>query len=314
MPSIREQGIFVELEAVYGTAETLVGADALEVSNIQPNPAEDLRLLERDIIRSSLNPAKAIYAGSLFGFSFDVDLVGGGAPTAGTAPQALGDLLQACGMDETIVAVTSVTYTPSSDLATHGSVTIGYREGANYRVIAGCRGSVSIVATTGGFCKLTFNMKGKIDSETQTAAPTATFEAIDPEPFLNASFSIGTFAAPISQLTLDVANELALAPDPNDADGFGELRITSRKPQVSTDPEAEGISTKDWVALLRAGTSQAVVTGAIGATAGNKWALNIPLAYARGVGYGDREGLLTNTLEMGAEDTDGADDFSIQIT
>lgn len=312
MTSVREQGIFVELEASPGTPETLVGADALLVSNISANPVSDLRMIDRNVIVSSLNPKKSIYGGSLFELSFDVELAGSGS--AGTAPQALGDLLQACGMDETVVASTSVTYTPSSDLSSHATVTVGYREGANYRILKGARGTVSLNATTGEYARLSFTLKGRIDSESETAAPTPSFTAVDPEPFLDATFSVGGYAGVINALTFDVANTLAVAPNPNNPDGFGDIRITARGPNGTFDPEATAIGTKDWVGILRAGTSQAIQTGVIGDTAGNRWALSVPLAYFKNISYGDREELLTHSIEFACEDTDGADDFSLQLT
>jgi hypothetical protein len=312
MTSVKEQGIFVKLEAVYGTAETLVGADALLISNLSANPVADVRMIERDVIASSLNPKKAIYGGSLFELSFDVEIAGSG--TAGTPPQALGALLQACGMDETIVASTSVTYTPSSDLSSHAGVTIGFREGANYRIIKGARGNVSLNATTGEYGKLSFTMKGRIESETETSAPTPTFPTVDPYPFLGATFSVGGYAAVINALTFDVSNTIAVAPNPNNADGFGEIRITARRPNGTFDPEATAIGTKDWVGTLRNGTNQAIQTGVIGDTGGNQWALSIPYGYFRNISYGDREQLLTHSIEFAAADTDGSDDFSLQFT
>src|SRR5690349_14386461 len=105
--STREQALFAKLESTFGTFNTPVGADALQVMNLKPNPAENLRWVKREIISAFLNDAQGLYAGALFGFEFDVELKGSGA--AGTAPR-FGPLLQACGMTETIVPATSVAY------------------------------------------------------------------------------------------------------------------------------------------------------------------------------------------------------------
>jgi hypothetical protein len=105
-----------------------------------------------------------------------------------------------------------------------------------------------------------------------------------------------------------------MAPDPNATDGFGAIRVTSRNSQLTLDPEDQGISTKDWVGLLRAGTSQAVATGTVGSSAGNRFALSVPLAYERDVQFGDREELMITNITMGCEDTDGTNDFSLVFT
>lgn len=310
--STRLRTIFVEVEATPGTAETLVAADAIEVSNLQPNPVENIRLIERDLIKDTMGPRKALYAGSLFGFSFDVELAGSGA--AGTPPQALGDLLRACALSETIVASTSVTYAPTSDLDNHDSVTIGLREGPNYRIIDGCRGSVSFNIGAGQIPMLTFTMVGHIDSETQTAAPTPTFPGIIPPPFLSAAFSVGGFSCAIESLTMDLANTLSISPNPNAADGYAAVRVTDNNITGTINPEQEAIGTKDWIGILRASTNQAIQTGTIGSTAGNRWALNIGQAYFRNSGFGDREALLTNELEFGAAESAGDDQFSLVLT
>jgi hypothetical protein len=310
--SVREQAIYVEVEAVAGTAETLVGADVVQVSNLTMNPIEDIRMIEREIIRGSLNPEQAVYGGALISFQFDVELKGSG--TAGTAPR-LGDLLRACGMDETVVPATSVTYNPLSDLASHETVTIGYKEGGNYRIAKGCMGTFTVNAAAGEYGKITFNMKGKIHSESVAAAPTASFETTVPPAFLGATFTIDSFAAPIESISMDVANTVTAGVNPNNADGFADyVRITARNTTGSVNPEKELISDKDYIAMLRSGSSFVIGTGVIGGTAGNRWALSIDQAYFREASPGDREELMTWELGFGAADTDGTDDFALQFT
>jgi hypothetical protein len=309
--STREQAIFAKVEAVSGTAETLTGSHAVQVQGLQPNVAEDARMIEREIIRSSFNPEQAVYGGSLIGFQFDVELKGSG--TVDVAPR-YGALLRACGMAETITAATSVVYNPTSTIASIESCTIGYKEGGNYRIAKGCRGTFSIDLTAGKYGKIHFAMKGRISSEAVATAPTPSLETTVPKAFVGATFVIGAFAAPISALKLDISNNVVVSPNPNDAEGFGAIRIVARGTKGSVDPERELISTKDYVALFRAGTQQAIQTGTIGGTAGNKFALAIPKAYFRNPAAGDRDEILTFDIEFAAADTNGTDDFSLTLT
>jgi hypothetical protein len=310
--SVREQALFVRQETTFGTYLAPAGTDVVQVSALKPNPAENLRWIDREIIRGSLNPEQGVYGGALFGFEFDVELKGSGA--AGTAPR-YGRLLRACGLQETIVASTSVTYRPLSTLASHEGVSIGYRAGGVYRTVRGCRGTFSLTAGAGQTGKLSFKMVGHINSEADAAAPTPTFETTRPPPFLSAAFAVGGFTTPIAELTLDVSNTVSISPDPNSADGYGDVRVTARKSAGKFNPEAKLIATKDWVGLFRAGTSQAIATGVIGPTAGNRWALNVPLAYFMNVPFGDREELLTHEIEFGAAESAALDDdWSLQLT
>ncbi len=309
--SIRQRGIFAAIEASLGTPETLVGADAIQVMNLTYNPIERLEFFDREIIRSSLQPAKGVYTSSLMGFQFDVELKGPSG--AGTAPR-LGRLLRACGMQETIVASTSVTYTPDSDLSAHDGITIGYRDGDNYRIATGCRGlfSLNIAARKPGI--FTFNFIGHRSSETETPAPAASVEATEPEVFIGANFQIGGTAYPISQLTLDSGIGLSVSDDPNGADGFGAVRVTERNSRMTANPEAQPINTKDWIGDLIAGANQAIQTGVIGSTAGNRWALSAPAAYEREISEEEREALAAYAIGFGLAESTTDDEFSLQFT
>jgi hypothetical protein len=312
--STRNRGLFAALESEYGgeyfEGQALVGADALQVMELSPNPIENLRMLEREIIRDSFQPEQAVYGGSLFGFSFQAELKGSGA--AGTAPR-IGRLLRACGLKEVIVPATSVTYSPESDIDEHGSLTIGFREGANWRVIVGCRGNVALNLAAGSYGRLNFTFVGHIYSEAEAAPPAASFETTLPPAFLSAAFAIGAYAAPIESMTLDLSNTMSISPDPNSDDGYGEIRVTARNTQGTVNPEAEDISTKNYINELRGGTQQEIKTGVIG-SAGNRWALTVPKAYWRSLAYADREALLTFDGGFGCVETVADDEFNLAFT
>jgi hypothetical protein len=78
-------------------------------------------VVSREIIRPFLGNPEQLLANQRVELTFDVELTGSGA--AGTAP-AYGILLEACGLDVTTVASTSVTYSPLS--ASFHSATIYY--------------------------------------------------------------------------------------------------------------------------------------------------------------------------------------------
>ncbi len=309
--SKREQAIYARVETTPGTYLAPAGADILQVSNLQANPAENLRWIDRTIIRSSLNPSKGVYGGALFGLQFDIELKGSG--TAGTAPR-LGRVLRACGLQETVVASTSVTYRPQSTLSLHDSLSIGFKQGGIYRTLKGCRGTFSLAMKTGEIALATVKLLGRVNTETDAAAPSPTEETTIPPPFLSATFQVGGFAAPIESMALDVSNTMSISPNPNNSDGYGEIRVTARKTSLKLNPELETIATKDWIGLWRAGTTQAVQTGVIGGTAGNRWAVSAPNAYIMTPAFGDREELLTVDLDLGAAESSGDDEFSIQFT
>ena len=310
--AIKEEALFAAEEVTYGTAVTAVATDALEVENLQPNPAESARIIERNIVRASLSPQPHQYGGSLFGFTFDAELKGGGS--LGVAPR-VGRLLKACGLKETIVASTSVTYEPESDLSLHDSVTLTFKEGPNLRVIAGCRGNFSLSIDAAQRIMGSFTFIGKIDSEAEAAAPASTIETTLPPVFRGANFVANAIATPIGNFSVDLSNTMAIAPNPNDSEGFGDIRISARALQGSFDPEAQAIGTQDLIGDFRAATEFAVNTGVLGSTAGNRVAISMPRCQYVNPAPGDREALRTYEMSFRAVDTvTGDDDIAIQFT
>lgn len=308
----KETAIWVQVQSAVGAIATITATDVLQAMSLQANPAESARIVERLIIQNSLAPEPSQYGGSLFGFTFEVELKGSG--TAGTAPR-IGRLLRACGMAETVVASTSVTYQPSSDVPNHDVVTIFYREGPNLRKIIDCRGNCSFTFETGGLLKANFTMMGRISSEAVEAAPAQTVEATRGPVFIGADFQSDADTAAIASLSIDLGNTMSIAPDPNDANGYGEIRVTERKIAGSFDPEANSIAVKDWVGEFRAASLFAVQTGVIGPTAGNQVSVSMPQCQFQNVAEGDRAALLVYDMTYGAFPTSaGDDDLAIQFT
>ena len=126
-----------EVEAVEGTAETLLAADA--IAHMAGKFAPNIDMHKRPLRSTSLSPFAAKPGARNAVIEFDVELKGSG--TAGTAPE-FGDLIRACGFLETIVAGTSVTYTPASDSIPSLSLAL-YEDGIANK-IWGARGTFKI--------------------------------------------------------------------------------------------------------------------------------------------------------------------------
>ncbi len=310
--AIKEEALWAAIEAVYNVEETIAATDVLEVENLQANPAESIKIIERNIVISSLAPQVIQYGGSLFGFSFDVEFKGGG--TAGTASR-MSRLLRACGMTETIVASTSVTHEPESDTSLHDSLTIFYREGPNMRKITGCRGNCSLNVDAGGRFMFGFTFMGHISDELVEAAPAETPETTAPPVFRGATFTAKAITTAIGKLSVDLGNTMSISPDPNSADSFGEIRIGARKVAGSFDPEAQSIAVHDFIGDLRAATEFAIATGVLGPVAGNFVSVSLPRCQYMNIAPGDREATRVYEASFGAFPTAaGDDDVAFQQT
>ena len=103
----RNTVILAKLETTVGTDAVPTGAaNAIAIRNYDHRPLEG-ESTTREILRGSFGSDAIILQNQYAEVTFEVELAGSGA--AGTAPP-FSSLLRACGMTETIVASTSVTY------------------------------------------------------------------------------------------------------------------------------------------------------------------------------------------------------------
>ena len=224
-----------------------------------------------------------------FTMSFTLDIMGSGA--AGTAPH-FGEVLKACGMEETTVGSTSVTYSPLSVFdGTGGNPGPSYSFGAlidgkiRYAGYGGF-GKPKITGDASTIGQIEVEMMGAYQPVTSTSvallAP-SNYDTTKPPAFRGASAAVnfGTdyTLKGFRSFELDYGNVMSMGVDANEADGFYGARITARKStgSISCDmaPVAGGVGLfHDWFGIQRASTVGTFTTGVIGGTAGNRYQIN----------------------------------------
>jgi len=301
--------LLAKTEVTYNTdSAPVAGTDAILVENLSIS-YEGARKADRSATRPSLGKLKSLFAGTLIGVSFDVEIKGSGA--AGTAPE-IAPLLRACACTESIIGSTSVAYTPAS--TAHQSVTFYlFEDGLRY-VMTGARGKVTCalgVATAG---KLSFNFVGHLVGPTDVALPSPTYNAQVPVVVINAPFTIDSFAAVITKLDFDLGIEIAQLDNIAAADGYGVMTITGRNVSGSIDPEATLVASYDWITKWKSSASYALTTGVIGATAGNRYKVDMPAVVYTEIGFGDRSGVVSRSVKFQAVETTGDNEFTLIFT
>lgn len=277
-----------KIEAVEGTAETLAGADCnvqlLEPAKFEPNIA----MFERNLLSTSLSSFKMIPGTRLAQISCKVEAKGSG--TAGTAP-ALGKLNKACALGETVVASTSVTYAPVSALASIPTLTMAvYVDGVRQQ-IRGARGNRKYTGKNGEPGVYEYTFIGIYDAVTDVALPTPSgVETTVPVALLTATFSIASFQAFISQIAIDLGNQLTPRADMNKAEGYISTLLTKRRVTGSFDPEMELVATHDFYGKWLAGAT-GVFTFRHTGSAGNILIVSAPVCQYTKLSPSDRNGL-----------------------
>lgn len=306
---VNREVLLAKVETTYNTdAVPTEGANAILVESISLKPTS-VRMIDRAAIRESLAPLKPIYGGRLAELTFDVELKGSG--TAGTAPE-LGVLLRGCGMGETIVASTSVTYAPVS--TGFESLTFYLYQDGIRTVVTGARGNITGAVEAGNTGKLSFTFTGHVADPTDTAIPAPSYSSAVPSVAVGINFTVGGYAAAINSFTFDLTNEIVTPNSISEADGYGEIRIGKRAVKGSIDPEAQLVATKDFISEWSGGTSSALAANSIGGTAGNICSISMPAVVYREVADGERDGIRTYDISFDAVESSGDDEISIVFT
>lgn len=306
---VNREVILAKVESTYNVDASPVAANDAVLVEGPSWSHEAARLIERAGVKASIGKDQTIYGGTLKSVSFETEIKGSGS--AGVAPE-IGQLLRGCGLDETVVASTSVTYAPVS--TGFESLTIYYYSDGLLHIITGARGNVSFTFEAGAAAKASFTFTGHDGGVSDAAMVTPTYDSSVPVPLINVPFSIGGYSAVIASLSLDMGNAVGTPPDMSASDGFGETIITARDVNGSFDPEQVLIATKDYISEWKAGTTMALTTGVIGSTAGNQIQLSAPAAYHKEISPGDREGLRVWEIGVGFAESSGDDEYSIVFT
>lgn len=309
MALTRKRLILAKKETTYGTDSSPAGTDAVLVRNLEITPIE-ADVVSRDLIRPYLGNSPQLLANSRVSITFQVELAGSG--TAGTAPR-YGGILQACGMSETVVATTSVTYAPVS--SNFSSVSIYFNNDGILHKATGCRGSFSLNAAVGEIPTIDFTMMGVYNAPTDTAAPAVTYgNQASPLVFKQgntSNFQLFSYAGCLQSLSLDIANETIY----RELVGCTkEVLITNRAPSGEVMIEAPALATKDYFNIAQTETT-GNLTFLHGTTAGNRVTLTASQVDISNPSYADQDGIqMLNIPYVAVPTTAGNDEVSLAFT
>ena len=309
---ISNEVLLAKIESTYGTDSTPVaGTNAMLMRNFQIVPFERLRMFDREAVRASLGTLQHIYGGSLGACRFDAEIKGSGA--AGTAPE-IGPLLRACGLGETIVGGTSVTYAPVSTALESVSI-YAFEFGRVRHIFTGCRGNVSIRFRVGEACMASFELIGKRGTVTDQTQPTPTISTTVPQAVKGLATTIGGVSGLVVQeYELNLNNQVEVPGNLNDSEGYGNVTIVKRDPTISLLKHSELVATLNPYTDLTAGTARALASGTLGSTAGNRVALTCAQMHYRGLELGDAEGFRNRRLTFGCHEAAADSDLSLAYT
>lgn len=313
MALTRKKFLIAKIESTYGTDPSPVGgSDAIQVTNVEVTPIESDNAQASAFQGFIGNSTRGtIVANKRVAITFDVELAGSGA--AGTAP-AFGPLLKSCGLSETIVASTSVTYAGVSSSFDSATIYCFY-DGTRHK-ITGARGSVTFNFTAGSFPTASFTMVGIYNapddtalSGTFTVANQAAALEVNDTNVTTATFH-GVTDVRLESLDLALNNNVIY----KETLSSQEVLIVDRAPGGTAVIEAPAVGTTDYFAK-----ATAVATGnssfVVGASAGNIMTLTMAQTDITGVSYGDTNGVVSLSMPyLALPTTAGNNELSLAFT
>ena len=311
MPKLhRKRSILAKAESSYGSDPTPTGsANYVQVIdlNIEPIVSDEV---SRDLIRPYMGNYEVIPANTRVNVTFDVEMAGSGS--AGQSPK-YGAILKACGLSETVVSSTSVTYAPVSTPSDSVTLFVNY-DGIRHKV-TGARGTFSLNCEVNNIPRISFSLTGIFNAPTDTALPTVTVSnQASPLIFKNGStsnFAIFGFAAALQSWNLDFNNEVIYR---ELVGGTKEVLITDRRPSGTAVIESPALSAHNFFTDYT-GTSTGTNTWLHGTVAGNKVTVSCPQTDLGQPTYEESDGITMLSLPFMATPTASANnEFSLVYT
>lgn len=252
MPALLSENVITaaKIETVYGTDAIPTGADALVTSEVKLMPLE-MKTVSRKLDKPNSGSDQELTVDFHAMIEFSVELAGSGA--LGIAP-AFGKLLRACRCLETVVASTSVVYTPQRASTT--SLSIYFWLDGNLHKLQGARGTFTIDVNSQNIPYLKFKFTGLWVQPIENANPTVLagwsgFQIPEPVNFDNTPVpTLHGYAGVYKAFSFDAGNNVQVFNNP----GEREIRITSHAAKGSIGMLAPMLGTKDFFTIARNST------------------------------------------------------------
>lgn len=309
--------VAAKFEVTEGTAETVGSADG-GILVIDPKFDVDIKMNERPVARATLGTMAAISGARSAKLTFKTEVKGSGTTYSvnSTTKPAISKYLEACSFLATFGSgtVAAWCFTPTSGTGASlyiPSLTMALWEDGVKKQIRGARGNVSFDGKVGEPIYANFDFLGVLDTITDEANPSPTYESTIPPVLLSANSSIGDFAAVSGGFTIESGNALALRDSINSVDGFLSTIVTARKMSGTFSPEMTTVAIKDWFGVWKASTAQSLIIGNIGTGAGNVLKFVMPKLRFKKVGDSDRNGIAIADLSFDLEETSADDEMTL---
>lgn len=280
---------------------------AVKVRSVKVQP--NMTSVARPIIKGSMGDAPNMIGKKTVQIDMEVELRGSG--TAGTAPEFT-PLLEACGLTPTLVANTSVTFSPSATATTlTAGVTLRvFIDGMMYEV-TGCAGTGTVDMGIGNILLATLTFQGAYKAPVVSAIGTLSTVPYDTTmPIVGDVADVITDGGTIrsAAFAMDLGNDV----QEHFVTGDHQFSVANRNPTLTLTKDSVG-TPAEWAALAGENNASISATFTTGG-AGNSLVFAAPGGRRTGVTYGARAERDTLDITYGLFETTANNQFSFAFT
>jgi hypothetical protein len=232
---------------------------------------------------------------------------GGGADT----PPNFGDLLAACGMDETITAATDVEYGPIS--TAFDSASIYFEHDGDQHKLLGARGTFSLSFEANELPRISFTMTARYAAPTTATTATPSYAGLgNVVPITNTNTpTLTLFGETESLVSLNI--DWGAVVESENIPNLDEVFLNDRAVIGSVTILQRQISDYDWYAKTRSDVARTLGVLAVvhGTVAGSIVDLDAPSVQVSNPQKGERKGNATLTMDLSLLPVSGNDEFTI---
>lgn len=308
MPIVATDAVLLaKIQPVADTYVEPAATDWVEITDVTLTPMES-EAQELKLVKAAFGANPQRFYGHRVKLSFSIALAGSG--TAGTAPY-WGVIERICGMAQTIVATTSVKYMPADSAHEMGSMVCFI--GKNKHALKNARGTSTLEVSKGGFLVRRYDITGIYIDPVEATVPTIVFTPrVMPELLLAENTALTLHGAAnlcLQSLSIDTGFDIKFKTFLNCKDSVG---VDGRMAKGSIEVLAESVAVKDWFAVCKSGTTDALSFKLNnGGAAGKRLEIAAPKVQLSNPQYGEADGLKTLKMDMTLLPNAGSDDYSL---
>ena len=281
-----------------------VATDVITTDNdVFVNPKAD-NITYKDKGNGAMGNEKTVVNDDFVKAEFTVDALAKPTGTAGTAP-SVAELFKICGLKETVVAGTSVAYTPDS-ISVIGKAT-AYLDGYK-RDITGMVGSFTFNATVGATAKFSFSLKGFTTfEEAEEPNPAVVLDTAKPY-IVNTIAAVTLGGATVNLESADF--DYGAAIESSSGTEENEYYISDFKPTVKVKAIKVKGNSSHWTQLKTTEIKELIIT--LGTAAGSKLTFKASYCAPSDTNESDSGGKVVYERTWACQNSAGNDNFEIK--